>query len=188
MKKIVATLSLLLTALSCSRDILVYYDSDPTFRGRAYATYRWDAVDPLEQSLHPLYYNELNDKRITAATDAVLVDKGYTLDSVSSDLTVHYHIVVEGRTIVLPHEMPQRTMPPNAAPSLYQYAEGTLILDFMDARTGALLWRGWAVAPLENIRNSDDVTKLVRTSVQKILATFPPGINKGTSQAKKSQQ
>ena len=174
MKKFVAILTLLIAATSCIRDVAVFHDSDPTFNHRSYETYRWEPIDPMERSQYPLYYNDLNHSRITTATSAVLAEKGYVADTLSPDLKIHYHIVVEDKTIVFPHDMLRYARDSETGGAEYQYAEGTLILDFMDTQTGKLMWRGWAVAQLENISNSDDVTNLFRSLVENILAAFPP--------------
>ncbi len=184
MKKPVASLILILAASCCLRDVAVFHDSDPAFQYGLYSTYRWEPVDPVERSRNPLYYNELNDERITTAANEVLAKKGYLPDSVSPDLTIHYHIVVNDKTIFLPHELPARARNAETGGSTYEYLEGTLKLDFMDAHTEKLMWRGWAVGELENIGNSDDLTNLFRSLVENILVAFPSLATKENAEVK----
>ena len=54
----------------------------------------------------------------------------------------------------------------------YDYEQGTLMIDFIDARTGRLAWRGWAVGA--NRQGYYDEAQ-VDASVDEILARFPPG-------------
>ena len=54
-----------------------------------------------ESNQNPLYDNELNSKRIKAAVDKELMNKRYQLDSESPDLLVHYHIVIEDKSVVI---------------------------------------------------------------------------------------
>jgi hypothetical protein len=160
--------------LACSPAVSVFHDYDRDKDIQSYATYDWKAVDGVESNQNPIYYNELNDKRIKTATDKVFVEKGYQHVSDAPSLLLHYHIIVEDKSIV--------TMDPNEhqfSPywmreemSTYQYKEGTLILDLMDAETNELVWRGWAVGTLEDLRPEHFEKKLVKT-IERILEPLP---------------
>lgn len=50
------------------------------------------------------------------------------------------------------------------APTSYQ--DGTLLIDFVDPKTGDLLWHGWAV---EQIGINDDQTAIIKSAVGKVL-------------------
>ena len=58
--------------------------------------------------------------------------------------------------------------------SEYRYEEGTLILDFMDAKTNKLIWRGAAKAEIDRVNTPGKKDKLIAEAVQKILKSFPP--------------
>jgi hypothetical protein len=51
----------------------------------------------------------------------------------------------------------------------HSYQDGTLIIDFIDARTGELIWHGWTTEPLPSSVNEDEVLK---QAVQTVLAQF----------------
>ena len=59
-----------------------------------------------------------------------------------------------------------------------RYEEGTLLIDFVDARTKQLIWRGWAVGVIENVgiiaSDPEKAEKKISSAVRKILEHFPP--------------
>ena len=57
--------------------------------------------------------------------------------------------------------------------SRHQFATGALIIDFVDADTNRLVWRGWATATVPKGREEPDPNR-IRDAVRKILAEFPP--------------
>jgi hypothetical protein len=54
----------------------------------------------------------------------------------------------------------------------YQYREGTLIIDLMDASNKNLLWRGWGTSVIDG--PIDLTEKQINDAVTKILKAFPP--------------
>ena len=58
--------------------------------------------------------------------------------------------------------------------SVYQYEEGSLILDFVDPQSKRLIWRGSAKAEVDSVDTPEKSEKLVNEAVNKILANFPP--------------
>ena len=54
------------------------------------------------------------------------------------------------------------------------YEEGTLFIDFIDPTTRQLQWRGMVSKRLSSKRTSAERDKLIRESVEAVLATFPP--------------
>ncbi len=63
---------------------------------------------------------------------------------------------------------------PGGGVSTYEYEEGTLILDFVDATSKKLIWRGSAKAEIENVDTPKKREKIVNEAVQEILKKFPP--------------
>ncbi len=60
-----------------------------------------------------------------------------------------------------------------AAPIVREYLEVTLTLDIIEAQTGDVIWRGWAIKSLDQDPKPKKVRKLIRRSVHKILKKFP---------------
>ncbi len=54
-----------------------------------------------------------------------------------------------------------------------QYTEVTIVLDFIDAETNEVIWRGWRSFRSDDLEISD---KSIRKSIRKILKKFPPEI------------
>jgi hypothetical protein len=55
-----------------------------------------------------------------------------------------------------------------------EYEEGTLVLDFVDADTKGLVWRGVATDALDAHATPEDRGKQIQEAVTKILAKYPP--------------
>jgi hypothetical protein len=57
---------------------------------------------------------------------------------------------------------------------VYQYEEGTLVLDFVDAKKMGLIYRGIATAELLRSGSFEKRQERVNETVEKILKQFPP--------------
>jgi hypothetical protein len=51
------------------------------------------------------------------------------------------------------------------------YREGRLLIDILDAKSGAMIWRGWAE---DEVGGYEDAMARLRNIVDKVLAQFPP--------------
>jgi hypothetical protein len=172
MKNLVSVV--LLFAVGCSPQFQVYTDYDPQKDVRSFSKFRWLEVQNVEAGQNPIYYNELNDKRIKSAVADELKTAGYSFDKVNADFIVHYHIMVKDKGVVYTDDlgycygkywMDEQT-------HLYQYSEGTIIIDIMDAKTNDLIWRGWAVSVLD-YETAEGIHKVIKTSIDKIFVEFP---------------
>jgi hypothetical protein len=160
---------------SCSDNLRVKSDYDRQTNFNQYKTYDWLSTPDIELKNNPLIYNELTDKRIKTAVNRLLPGRGVSLNTTGPDLKIHYHLVVEDRTIVRPNLYGSYSSPywSRNQVSSYPFREGTLILDLMDAHNNALVWRGWTINILEgnDIELSED---RINQAVARILETFPP--------------
>jgi hypothetical protein len=175
MKGIITILITAFAAVSCNHKIHVYTDHDASYDARVCKTYAWTDVVNIEQHHNPVYYNQLNDKRIREAVDFEMAAKGYVYDNSSPELLIHYHIVVNDKAVVTTDDYGYFYSPywlRTRAP-VYQYSEGTFIIDVMDSSDKNLIWRGWAVTPLERFQNGQELSALINESVQKIFEKFP---------------
>ena len=59
------------------------------------------------------------------------------------------------------------------APIAREYLEVTLTIDIIEAQTGAVIWRGWAIKSLDQHPKSKKTRKFIKKSVHKILKEFP---------------
>jgi hypothetical protein len=160
---------------NCSDNLRVKSDYDRKTNFNQYKTYDWLSAQDIELKNNPLIYNELTDQRIKTAVNRLLPGRGVLLNSTNPDLKIHYHIIVEDRTIVRPNLYGSYSSPywSRNQVSSYPFREGTLIIDLMDAHNNALVWRGWTINILEgnDIELSEDRINL---AVARILETFPP--------------
>ncbi|MBL7851472.1 MAG: DUF4136 domain-containing protein [Cyclobacteriaceae bacterium] len=169
MKKTLGYL-MLAVLVACSDQITVRTDYDKSVKIAAFKTFAWLDKEGIEERNNPLYYNELNDRRIREATVAQLNARGYSLDPSAPQLKVHYHIVIEDKT-----QVRSDTYSPywiKTERDVYTYREGTLIIDLMDAKNEMLLWRGWAISALSDTDQLSD--ELIRDAVTKIIEKLPP--------------
>lgn len=171
------TIILLLVCLvsGCSPDIQAYTDYDPDYDLWTYTTFDWGLKDNIGQDRNPLYYNELNDKRIKKAVLAQLQKRDYRLTDEDPQLVLHYHIIVEDKSVVVTEPFGYGYGPywMRRQQHQYTYVQGTLILDLMDTRINQLVWRGWAVAPVDGISSPEQIDALIDTAVRKMFSKFP---------------
>ena len=61
---------------------------------------------------------------------------------------------------------------------VYQYQEGRLIIDLVDAATHNLVWRGTGEAVMQGgLKTPAEVQHRIDTVVNQIMANFPPPLN-----------
>ncbi|MDH3196696.1 MAG: DUF4136 domain-containing protein [Candidatus Krumholzibacteria bacterium] len=153
------------------------WDKDADFA--TYRTYAWvnvptTAVGDAQAARRT---NALLDKRIKSAVDAEMKTKGFSVDTASPDLLVVYHVGVQDKVNVTDwgyrysydyYGWGGRNI------DVYQYTEGTLILDLIDAQTKELVWRGSAMATLEDNPSPEKAEARLQQAVQGIMANYPP--------------
>ncbi len=169
---------ILLTVWSCSNQIRVKTDYDREVNLKLYKSYAWLPLKEIESKNNPLVYNELTDKRIKKAVETQFQVKGIQYTPENPDLRIHYHIIVDNRSAVRPAAYGYYYSPywMRNQYDVYQYREGTLIIDLMDAKNKNLIWRGWGISVLNT--NDIDLTEAdINEAVYKILKEFPPTKN-----------
>ena len=166
---------LLFLASGCSPAIQAYTDYDPDYDMWTYTSFDWSQKENIEQNQNPLYYNELNDKRIKKAVLKQLQKRSYQLTRNHPQLILHYHIIVEDKSVLVTEPFGYAYGPywMRRQQHQYTYTQGTLILDLMDTRINQLVWRGWAVTPLDGISAPEQIDDLIDTAVRKMFAKFP---------------
>jgi len=172
MKTHTVLLSILICLSGCST-MKVYSDFDRDLSIKNYATFGWLETKQLETNNNPLYYNELNDKRIKNEVSAHLRNYGYQFDATNPSLKVHYHIVLEDRSLINPDPFGSYGQDwVNRNVNVREYREGTLIIDLMDTKTNNLVWRGWAVNFLDEDK-PDQLEAQFKGAIGKIFEKFP---------------
>ena len=140
-----------------------------------YKTYDWIAV-PVKATI-----NGLVVERVKKAVDAELETKGLRRSANNPDFLIAEHLVKKDRVDVDswgygygPYVGYWGGVWGPGEISTYHYEEGTLILDFVDAGSKKLVWRGTAKADVQSFDSPDKSDALIQAAVQKILKNYPP--------------
>jgi len=174
---VVFTLILPLLAISlagCS-SMTVKYDFIPDTEFKTYQTYAWAQLEDQTDKVNHRQFgnNPLNYQRVQHAVDNHLQARGYFKDESNPNFLVAVHGGVEDRVNIATYGYHYGYAGYWGAPYLdvYQYQEGSLIIDFVDTQTKDLFWRGWAT---DVVDQTADPTIKINEAVGKILAYFPP--------------
>jgi hypothetical protein len=108
-----------------------------------YHSYDWAGGDLGSTGDPRLDNNRFFVERVQQAADAELRRRGYEKASGGiPDLMLHIHARVNQRVQAGEVDPITRQCRDDCPASVFE--EGTLLIDFVDARTDALVWRGWA--------------------------------------------
>lgn len=173
----VAAALLLLVAACSSLSVSSDYDRSMLASFPAYETYSWleqegdFVVDGTRVS------DDIVAGRIRSAVDDELARKGYRLDiSGTPDFLVGYHVALQGKMDVTTVDDYYGYGWRGTDTDVYEYTEGTLVLDFIDAGKEALVWRGTAQAEVKQDQSPEKREERIRAAVHKILERFPPEV------------
>lgn len=163
-------------------------DYDPSTNYSGLSTYNW-MPDPQETTGDPRIDNPFLASRIRNAVDNTLAAKGY-LVSDTPDFLIGYHAAVKDKTDVQTintsygygpgwgweYGYGNRPYGWTGAPEtfVYEYEEGSLILDIVDPESNELIWRGSAQAEVDRSASPEKREKKINEAVERILAQFPP--------------
>lgn len=181
-QSLVLALAAVALALPGCSSFQVSSDYDPAVDFSQYGAYAWlPDPDPTESSeAGPV--DGLLRQRIERAVDDVLAGKGMRRVESQND----------ARLLITDHIDVQQKFRVNTTQYGYgygrwgyygagytdtyvdQYEEGTLILDFIDAETKQLVWRGTAQSRLRDERTPEEREERVREAVEAILERYPP--------------
>ncbi|HXV27477.1 MAG TPA: DUF4136 domain-containing protein [bacterium] len=176
-----------LTAAGCAGiSVSSDYDSNANFTG--FKTYDWAGLQPITGN--PRLDNDILHERIRNAVDREFAAKGYQkIAGGSPDFKVAYHVGLEDKIDVMTFNYYDYGYPayygtygfrhqmgawPASQTSVYQYEEGTLILDIVDPATKKLIWRGTAKAEVSVSDSPEKKEARIDKAVHKILLQFPP--------------
>ena len=167
--------SLMVVAFGCST-VSYQYDYDPETNYTDLKTFNWMSVS-VQENIHTL-----NVKRIQKAVNAQLETKGCKMTTDSPDFLISMHVAKEEKMDVRAwnYSYGGRAMLHGGSYAattqydVYQYEEGTFILDFVDAKSMELIWRGIAQGEVQNYSNPVKRNERIDNVVQKVLSNFPP--------------
>ncbi len=166
---------LMVVAFGCST-VSYNYNYDPEVNYTALKTFSWMTVD-VQENIHTL-----NIKRIQKEVNAQLEAKGCKVTTDNPDFLISMHIAKEEKMDVKAwnYAYTGRAMlyggsyVGNTQFDVYQYEEGTFILDFVGAQSRELIWRGIAQGEVRNYSSPVKRNERLDEVVQKVLSNFPP--------------
>jgi len=168
MKKLYVLPFLLLASglVSCS-PVVIKSDFDPDANFAQYKTF-----DLMPHRSRP-GGNPLNEKRIESAVERQLIAKGYQKQTAGApDFLVAYHTNVKDKIDVdtYGYRYGRYGRRVGTYTTVREYQQGTLVVDFVDANSKELFWRGWAKGEV-----NDSVAKeKIDETIEKILEKYPP--------------
>jgi hypothetical protein len=137
-----------------------------------YHTYNWASDDRLSTGDPRLDNNSFFLERLQSDVERLLTARGFgKITTATPDVWLHYHASIDQRLDVDGADRKHgdcKDCPPTV------YDAGTLMLDFVDARTNKLAWRGWAEGSLDGaIDNQDWMEQRIDEAVTRILTRLP---------------
>jgi hypothetical protein len=166
---------------ACESQPRVHSDFNP---GYDFASVRKIAIiGPAVAAGSVTQAGDLISTRIENAVRGVLQSRGYQIvQPRDAELLVSWFLTTRNKTDITTYNtgVGYRCWAPACRSmatdvSVRNYQEGTLFIDFIDARTHQLQWRGAASKRVDPSRSSAERTKVLHEGVTTILGAYPPG-------------
>ena len=146
----------------------------PTTDLRAYRSYAWDPAELGATGDPRLDNNSFFRERVQQAVDGQMKFRGYSkVNAGAPEMVLHLHARVDQRLDSAQLDGAGGSCRQEECRS-YVYDEGTLLIDIVDGRTKALIWRGWAERSLDGvIDNQEGMNRTIDRAVSSIFARLP---------------
>lgn len=158
----------------------VNYDYDSNADFAQYSSFAWIAKPEVvaANAAQAQQSSDLLDRRIRAAVEGELAARGLAQVDVDPGLLVVYHLGVQDKIQVTDYGYsysPYAWGYGGRQLDVYQYQEGMLIIDLVDAKTKNLVWRGTGTKVIESApRSPEEMQARIDEVVAKIMASYPP--------------
>ena len=161
--------------ISCSPIYNVKYDYDTKTDFASLKAYDWHPI-PAKADI-----DKLNIERIKNAVDSQMAAKGLKKAPDNPNFLIASHVGKKEKVRIAdwgygygPYGRYWGGYGGPRGVDVYKYEEGSLILDFVDAKSKKLIWRGSAKAQTNTVKTPEKRQELIDEAVQKILEKFPP--------------
>ena len=174
-------LAALMILIACSPSLKVSSDYDKTVDFAPYKTFSMYQLQDKSGAV-----SQLNQNRITDAVKKQMVAKGFTENDANPDLLVNVVTYLKEKQQVTantnyygyggyyrPYAWGGGMSSGTTTYSTYNYHDGTLMIDVVDASKKQLVWQG--VGNKEIDKPSKDPDKTIPEAVARIMESFPPG-------------
>jgi len=171
----------LMIFVACSPSLKVTSDYDKSVDFTSYKTF---AMYELKD--HSGAISQLNQNRIIDAVKKQMVAKGFTENTTNPDVLVNVVTYLKEKQQVTantnyygyggyyrPYAWGGGMASGTTTYSTYNYHDGTLMVDVVDAAKKQLVWQG--VGNKEIDKPSKDPDKAISEAVARIMESFPPG-------------
>ena len=174
---LVSICAALLVITGCATPLAVEHDYDTTYDFTRLKTYDWAPSPPGGEK------EELAAKRWEQAVNSRLQSKGYTRSTDSPDFLVSMEGVRKtvtggstavGASIHVPVGQHGSVALGGGKSKPRVKQEGTLTLNFTDARTKTLIWQGSATATIPEKSSPEEQQALSNGVIAEVLKPFPP--------------
>ncbi|HAD13937.1 MAG TPA: hypothetical protein DCF33_16045 [Saprospirales bacterium] len=163
----------------CSPFSKIYTEEEPGVNLSKYHTFNWlNNPEVKDGNSGPLWLSAGVQGKIRTSVEAQMSRYGFKPCDDKPDLMLHYHIVIKNEILYVRDwscggvfETPGNYDRCNRVQPVH-YREGTLIIDFIDSRTGNQVWRGAAVGVLDNMK-PEEADLRVHQAVEAIFRKFP---------------
>jgi hypothetical protein len=138
----------------------------------AYRTYAWGPADLVTTGDPRLDNNPFFAERLRMEVEKALAMKGFAKTTTEApQLLLHYHASVT-QELNLNGIDGQNYSDDGPRPFIYEM--GTIVVDLVDPRTKALLWRGWAEGAIDSvIDNQAWMEERIDQAVARIMERLP---------------
>ena len=173
LKCLAAAVSLAACLPACA-PVRVHSYEVPATDMRTYQTYAWDAAELGATGDPRLDNNTFFRERVQQAADAQMGFRGYTkVRGGTPEMVLHIHARVE-QQVDSSQVDPETHRCDQDECRTFVYDQGTLLIDIIDARTKALIWRGWAERSLDGVVDNQEVmNQAIDRAVSSIFAKLP---------------
>ncbi|WP_348811673.1 DUF4136 domain-containing protein [Flavobacterium maritimum] len=168
---------------SCSPSLSVTTDYDRSADFSKYKTFAFYDLADKSGSL-----SDLNRNRIINAVKTEMKNKGFTETSSNPDVMVNVTTVLVNKQSVTAdtntygyggYYRPYRwggSYSGTTTYNVYNYKDGSLIIDIIDAEKNQLVWQGTGNKEIDKPSSNPDQT--ISEAVAKIMSSYPPGVKK----------
>ncbi len=169
---------ILLVAVSGCSSLSVNYDYDQNVEWTKFKTYGWMDVSPQPSDpSSPLRNTPLLQQRVHNSVDFEMQNRGITMSD-NPDLLVVYHIGTQEQIQVTDWGYRYSDYYwgyGGRQIDVYQFTEGSLVIDLVDAETQNLVWRGTGTGVVDQAQKSpEEMQDRANNVINKIMKSFPP--------------
>jgi len=170
-------LVLCVTVAGCATPLAVTFDYDTAADFSALKTFGW------MQATGNAAADELLVKRIRSTVDVQLQAKRRTVAAENPDFLIAMQLSGKttyggstgvGMAVGIPVGRAGHISVGGAQSKPREKKEGTLVLDFVDAKTKSLVWRATAMAEIKPVSSPEEQQQRINEVIAAMLAHFPP--------------